>query len=157
MTLPAWFGPFPKSRFKLKPGPAMIVFLTGFRINQPWNYWKRWQIHRGIRQILQELENTPNSGYLGHEYWPGNPSLILQYWRDRDQLIHYARNKDASHFPYWFDFNTYLSEDASVGLWHEMYQVDENAMEGLYRNMQPIGLGRVLGCEAMYGDAGLTK
>jgi len=147
------FKPPPKSRYLAKPAPDLVLFLTGFKFTRRWNLWKKWQINKAIAAILQELENSPDCGYLGYQRWSGNPNLIIQYWRDHESLIQYARNKDAAHFPYWVAFNTFIADDATIGIWHETYQVHGGDSEGLYRNMKPLGLGRVIGAEKLYGDA----
>ena len=143
----------PKTRYQAKAPGSVVLFLSGFSINQPWKFWKKRQLKRAIRAIINELEQQADNGFLGYEQWPGNPSLIVQYWRDHESLIAYARNKDAAHFPQWVAFNTQLAHDASIGLWHETYEIHQGEMEGLYRNMPPLGLGRIFGSEAMHAGA----
>jgi len=145
--------PLQKMRYQAKPNSSLVIFLSGFKIHHTWKFWKKWQINKALQDILDELEQNSVPGFLGYEQWSGNPSLIIQYWRDHNALIAYARNKDAGHFPHWVAFNTRLAEDAAIGLWHETYLVQQNDMEGLYRNMRPLGLGRVFSSEALHAGA----
>ena len=76
----------------------------------------------------------------------------MQYWRSHGELLTFARSKQATHFPAWVKFNEYVALNGDVGLWHEIYVVQADQMEGLYRNMEPIGLGRFLGVDAIKGN-----
>ena len=141
-----------KSRHKAVCDQSITLFLTGFKINRFWKYHKWLMIHRLLKKVNQELESSHGIGFLGQEQWHGNPDISVQYWRSHEELLSFARNKQALHFPAWLKFNEYVALNGDVGLWHEIYVVEADKMEGLYRNMQPIGLGRFMGVDAVKGN-----
>jgi Domain of unknown function (DUF4188) len=59
-----------------------------------------------------------------------------------EQLLEYAKNKDAQHLPAWRAFNKAVGDNGSVGIWHETYAVSPGTYETFYGNMPPFGLGR---------------
>ena len=66
---------------------------------------------------------------------------MVQYWRSMDQLLAYAKNKDAEHLPAWRAFNKAVGDNGSVGIWHETYAASPGSYETFYGNMPPFGLG----------------
>ncbi len=79
-----------------------VVFLIGLRINKPWKVHKWLPVFRAMPRMIHELEQRPESGFLGHI---SGLSVIVQYWRSFDQLEEYAQNDDQLHWPAWVDFN----------------------------------------------------
>lgn len=67
---------------------------------------------------------------------------MVQYWRTMDQLLAYAKNRDAVHLPAWKAFNKKVGLDGSVGVWHETYAVSRGSYENIYVNMPAFGLVR---------------
>jgi len=92
--------------------------------------------------MIQELMKHPETGFLHAESWFGRTTLMVQYWRSLDQLLAYARNKDAEHLPAWRAFNKAVGTDGSVGVWHETYVATPGSYENIYVNMPPFGLGK---------------
>ena len=79
-----------------------VVFLIGMRINKPWKVHKWLPVFLGMPRMLKELNNRPESGFLGHTF--GLP-VMVQYWRSFDDLEAYARSHDGKHWPAWVAFN----------------------------------------------------
>lgn len=123
------------------PG-EFVVFLIGMRLNQPWRVHKWWPVASAMPRMVSELARQPELGFLHAESWFGRTTLMLQYWRSLDQLLAYARNKEAEHLPAWRAFNRAVGTDGSVGIWHETYVAREGTHENVYVNMPPFGLGR---------------
>jgi len=82
-------------------------------------------------------------GFLHAETWFSRNLIMLQYWRSLEQLLAYARNKDAAHLPAWTAFNKAIGVNGSVGIWHETYTISPGGYENIYVNMPPFGLGRI--------------
>lgn len=117
-----------------------VVFIIGMRIN------KRWKIHKwlpaflAMPRMIRELENNPDSGYLGSLR---SGSIQVQYWRSFEQLEAYARAKDKEHWPAWVAFNKRVGRSrGDVGIWHETYRVAPGQYETVYSGMPPTGLGK---------------
>ena len=68
---------------------------------------------------------------------------MLQYWRSMEQLLDYAKNRDAEHLPAWRAFNKRVGTNGDVGIWHETYRVRAGDYENVYVNMPTFGLGTV--------------
>jgi hypothetical protein len=122
-------------------GP-FVVFLIGMRVNKPWLVHKWWPVASAMPGMVRELMAHPASGFLHAESWFGRTTLMLQYWRSLDQLLAYARDKEATHLPAWRAFNKAVGTDGSVGVWHETYLATPGSCENIYVNMPPFGLGR---------------
>ena len=73
-----------------------VVFLIGMRINKLWKVHKWLPVFRAMPRMIRELEQRPESGFLGHIMSLG---VIVQYWRSFDDLEAYARNADQLHWP----------------------------------------------------------
>jgi hypothetical protein len=119
-----------------------VVFLIGMRINQPWKIGKWWPVARAMPRMVAELMRHPEMGFLHAESWVGRTTIMVQYWRSIDQLLAYAKNKEAEHLPAWRDFNRAVGSDGSVGIWHETYVISPGRYENVYNNMPAFGLGR---------------
>lgn len=120
-----------------------VVFLIGMRINKPWKLHKWLPVLRAIPRMLKELEAAPPEvGFLGHNGLGGKP--IVQYWRSFDHLERYARDRNASHWPAWVEFNRRMKETrGDVGIWHETYKIRAGEYEAVYSGMPAHGLGRI--------------
>jgi len=68
-----------------------------------------------------------------------------------EQLLAYAKNKQAQHLPAWQAFNKSVGTDGSVGIWHETYTVMAGAYESVYVNMPAFGLGKAGTLQAASG------
>jgi hypothetical protein len=92
--------------------------------------------------MLKELSRQPELGFIHAEMWFSRTIILVQYWRSMEQLLAYAKSKDAQHLPAWRSFNQAVGTDGSVGIWHETYQVSAGNYESVYVNMPRFGLGR---------------
>ena len=120
-----------------------VVFLIGMRINKLWKPWKWVPVFLAMPRMLRELEQSPDSGFLGAGMYMGSPRrpMLVQYWRSFEHLETYARDHDQSHWPAWVAFNKRIGSDGDVGIWHETYVVPAGNYECVYNNMPPTGLG----------------
>lgn len=118
-----------------------VVFLIGMRINQPLKLHKWLPVAAAMPRMLKELQQQPERGLLHAELWFSRTILVLQYWRSMEQLLAYAKDKEAEHLPAWSAFNKAIGTDGSVGIWHETYAVSPGTYENIYVNMPPFGLG----------------
>ncbi len=119
-----------------------VVFLIGLRVNQPLKIHKWLPVFMAMPKMLTELYRQPELGFLHAESWFGRTTIMVQYWRSMDQLLAYAKMRDAAHLPAWRAFNKAVGTDGSVGIWHETYAVKPGGYENIYINMPPFGLGR---------------
>jgi len=118
-----------------------VVFLIGMRINRPLRVDRWWPVANAMPRMLKELYQHPELGFLHAEMWFSRTILVMQYWRSLDQLMDYAKNREAAHLPAWQAFNRSVGTDGSVGIWHETYSVSEGRYENVYVNMPAFGLG----------------
>lgn len=119
-----------------------VVFLIGMRINHPLRVHKWWPVAAAMPRMLAELSRHPEMGFIHAETWFSRTMILVQYWRSMDQLMAYAKNRDAQHLPAWRAFNKAVGTDGSVGIWHETSTVAAGAYENVYVNMPAFGLGR---------------
>jgi hypothetical protein len=91
---------------------------------------------------FKELYRQPELGFIHAETWFSRTIVVLQYWRFMEQLLGYAKNKEAQHLPAWRTFNQAMGTDGSVGIWHETYGVALGTYENVYVNLPPFGLGK---------------
>jgi hypothetical protein len=119
-----------------------VVFLIGMRINKPLWVHKWLPVAAAMPRMLKELSRQPELGFLSGELWFSRTIIVLQYWRSMDQLMAYAKNKQAEHLPAWQAFNRTVGSNGSVGIWHETYAASPGSYENIYVNMPPFGLGK---------------
>jgi hypothetical protein len=131
-----------RERLSAKIEGDFVVFLIGMRINQPFRIHKWMPVAAAMPRMLRELSQRPELGFIHSEMWFSRTIILVQYWRSMDQLVAYARNRDAAHLPAWRDFNRAVGTDGSVGIWHETYRVAADGYENVYVNMPLFGLGR---------------
>jgi len=120
-----------------------VVFLIGMRINQPLMVHKWLPVMLAMPKMIKELYTQPGYGFLHAEMWFARTTLMVQYWRSMEQLLDYAKNREAQHLPAWQAFNQAIGINGSVGIWHETYRATPGGYENIYVNMPPFGLGRV--------------
>ena len=140
-----------KDRMTARLEGEFVVFLIGMRINQLWKIHRWIPVMLAMGKMLKELYTQPGLGLLHHEMGFSRTFIIVQYWRSMDQLLDYAKAKDAEHLPAWKAFNQKIGKDGSVGIWHETYTVSPNSYENIYANMPPFGLGRAGNLEKVQG------
>jgi hypothetical protein len=119
-----------------------VVFLIGMRINKPLMVHKWIPVAMAMPKMITELYRQPELGFLGAETWFSRTIIVLQYWRSTEQLLDYAKNKQAQHLPAWKAFNQSIGTDGSVGIWHETYKASPGSYENIYVNMPEFGLGK---------------
>jgi len=101
----------PYERHTAKIEGDFVVFLIGARIAKPWNIPAVVAVGRAMTAMIKELETNGRAlGYLGQEMWPGRTSIQVQYWRSRDQLMAYARDRTGLHLPAWREFNQVIAK-----------------------------------------------
>jgi hypothetical protein len=128
-----------------------VVFLIGLRVNSPLKLHKWLPVVAAMPRMIKELERQPELGFLHAETWFARTIIVVQYWRSIQQLLAYAKNKEAEHLPAWRSFNNAIGTDGSVGIWHETYAVSQGAYESVYVNMPPFGLGKAGRLQAATG------
>lgn len=121
---------------------AFVVFLIGMRINSPLKIHKWLPVAKAMPRMVKELYQHPELGFIHAEMWFSRTIMMVQYWRSMEQLLSYAKNKDAEHLPAWQSFNKSVGTDGTVGIWHETYAVSPGGYENVYVNMPAFGLGR---------------
>ena len=131
-----------RERFTATLDGGFVVFLIGMRINQPWRVHKWWPVAQAMPRMLRELYRHPELGFLHAESWYGRTVILVQYWRSLEQLLDYAKNREAAHLPAWRAFNKAVGTDGSVGIWHETYAIKTGEYENVYANMPLFGMGR---------------
>jgi GH15 family glucan-1,4-alpha-glucosidase len=119
-----------------------VVFLIGARINKPLLVHKWFPVVQAMHRMLKELSRQPELGFIHAEMWLSRTIILVQYWRSMEQLLAYAKNKEAEHLPAWHWFNKAVGTDGSVGIWHETYKASPGSYESVYVNMPPFGLGK---------------
>jgi hypothetical protein len=118
------------------------VFLIGLRINKPLLVHKWLPVAASMPRMLNELRRQPELGFVHAEMWFARTIILLQYWRSLEQLLAYAKNKDAQHLPAWRSFNRAIGTEGAVGIWHETYLASPGSYENVYVNMPLFGLGK---------------
>ena len=119
-----------------------VVFLIGMRVNNPLKAHKWLPVVRAMPRMIKELYRQPELGFIHAEMWFARTTIMVQYWRSMEQLLAYAKNKNAQHLPAWQAFNRSVGTDGSVGIWHETYAASAGSYENVYVNMPAFGLGR---------------
>lgn len=119
-----------------------VVFLIGMRINRPLMVHKWLPVAKAMPRMIKEISQHPELGFIHAEMWFSRTIILVQYWRSMEQLLAYAKNREAQHLPAWQAFNRAVGTDGSVGIWHETYSISPGAYENVYVNMPPFGLGK---------------
>ena len=129
-------------RMTAKVDGDFVVFMIGMRFNKLWAIQKWFPVLLAMPKMLKELYSNKELGLLHHEMWVGRTVILVQYWRSKEQLLAYAKSKDAQHLPAWKAFNKAIGSNGAVGIWHETYQAGNGTYENIYANMPPFGLGK---------------
>lgn len=119
-----------------------VVFLIGMRINSPVKVHKWLPVVGAMPRMIKELYRQPELGFIHAEMWFSRTTIMVQYWRSMEQLLAYAKSKNAEHLPAWHAFNKSVGTDGSVGIWHETYAASAGSYENVYVNMPTFGLGK---------------
>ncbi|WP_317202732.1 DUF4188 domain-containing protein [Janthinobacterium sp.] len=119
-----------------------VVFLIGMRINKPLMVHKWLPVAAAMPRMIRELSKQPELGFLHAEMWFSRTIILVQYWRSMEQLLAYAKDRQAQHLPAWQAFNKAIGTDGSVGIWHETYAASAGTYENIYVNMPSFGLGK---------------
>ena len=82
-----------------------VVFLIGMRVNQPLRIDKWFPVVSAMTRMIGELKAQPHLGLLHAEMWTSRTSIMVQYWRSLEQLLEYAKTRNAQHLPAWRAFN----------------------------------------------------
>ncbi len=135
---------------------GFVIFLIGFRVNKIWKVHRWLPVFRSMQPMIAELTDDSESGFLNAEIGWGNPVIMVQYWRSLNDLIRYAKDRDAAHLPAWARFNKEIGSNGDVGIWHETFIVEAGAHESVYNNMPRFGLaqaGHHIPAEGRWGNA----
>ena len=119
-----------------------VVFLIGMRINNPLMLHKWLPVAAAMPRMLRELYANPQLGLLSHEMWVSRTIMLVQYWRDVESLMAYAKARNSAHLPAWQAFNKSVANSGTVGIWHETYVIKPGCYENVYANMPAFGLGK---------------
>jgi hypothetical protein len=124
---------------------GFVVFLIGMRVNRWWKPWRWMPVAAAMPRMLRELSKRPDLGFLGAESYFGRTTLMLSYWKTKEQLLAFASNREGTHLPAWKAFQKAVGTNGDVGIWHETYVVSPGTYENVYVNMPPFGLAAVAG------------
>lgn len=124
-----------------------VLFLIGMRINQLWRVWKWIPVFVAMPRMLIELAKNSELGLVGRPrtFVSGRTILVWQYWQSFEQLEAYAKSASAKHLPAWRAFNRRISDNGSVGIYHETVVLSDTSVETVYANMPVFGLAAVTG------------
>jgi Domain of unknown function (DUF4188) len=121
----------------------VTVFMVGIRINRWLAPWHWLPLLLALPPMVRELAAEPDSGLLGYRLLLGpgvRQAMLVQYWRDAQDLHTFARDPLSPHRAaqqrFW---RHYAAGGAAVGVWHEL--LPASAPESLYGNMPPTGIG----------------
>lgn len=122
---------------------GFVVMRLGMRINTLWKPHKWLPIIRANLKMLDELETNPDIGMLAYDTKLGirNFENVL-YWNSFQDLRNWALDPDSSHAPTMKGTMDRMDASDDVGIWHELYIIDEGSYENVYYNTPPTGLGK---------------
>ena len=132
-----------RGRFLVRLEKGWVLFVMGVRVNRWWKIWSWWPVLRTFKKILKELRLKPELGLLNIEVFWGNPVVTLQVWRSYEDLVSFAKDTEGLHLPAWKNFMQHLNKTEDVGIFHELYVVDEKNCEAIYNHMPRFGLGKI--------------
>jgi hypothetical protein len=129
-----------------------VVYVNGMRLNRLRAVHKYILAGRKLAAMFDGLEADPDSGFLGYE--PAIRGLrsgaAIQYWRSLEDLRAFARDSDDLHVPAWKWVNESVRR-GEIGFWAELYVIEDGSYETFYRDVAPIGPGRVADLVPMEG------
>jgi hypothetical protein len=129
-------------RLTVRRDDEFVVFLIGARVNHWWSLPIAWAVGMAMARMMRELLADPDSGLLSYEQYGGRTTLMVQYWRSKEDLLAYAKDRERRHVPAWRRWIQRWGRGA-VGIWHETYVVGPGSYECVYHHMPPFGLGKV--------------
>jgi hypothetical protein len=122
---------------------GFVVFRLGMRINRLWKVHRWLPILRAGRRMLAEADADPDVGLLAYDSTVGLRGVeVVQFWRSFDDLRTYALDPDAGHAPSMRWAMERMADGDDVGIWHELYVVDDDSYETVYYNAPPTGVGK---------------
>jgi len=122
---------------------GFAVFRLGMRINTLWKVHEWVPILRAGREMTAEVAADSETGLLAFERRFGLRDIeIVQYWRSFEALRNYALDPEFSHAPSMRSTMERMERSDAVGIWHELYLVDDGSYEAVYYNAPPTGLGK---------------
>jgi hypothetical protein len=130
-------------RLTVPPNQRFTVFLIGMRVNKWWLAPISFVVARAMFRMMRELSSKPDSPLLAFESYGGRTTLMVQYWRSKEDLLDYARSKEGQHVPAWRDWIKKWALGGAVGIWHETYDIEPGKYESVYHHMPAFGLGKV--------------
>ncbi|MFK7984594.1 MAG: DUF4188 domain-containing protein [Sandaracinaceae bacterium] len=129
-------------RLTVQRDEGFVLFVIGARANHLWNLPILWAVGFAMARMMRELTADPESGLLSYENYGGRTSLMLQYWRSKEDLLRYAKQREREHVPAWRRWLDKWGRGA-VGIYHETYVVEPGTYECIYHHMPAFGLGKV--------------
>ena len=129
-----------------------VVFILGARLNDAFPSSTAREVGQAFSAMLKPLDTSdPSVGFLGGDGYVGahpgrSTTCNIMYWRSYEHLHAWARSPAAKHLAVWSAFNRRGgAEQASCGIWHETYLVQDGQYECIYRAMPPVGLALASG------------
>ncbi len=143
-------------RYTAQTDKPLVLFLIGMRLNKLWAVHKWLPVLLAMPRMLAELGGKPEAGLLSYRlYLSGRVLMVQQYWASFDQLIAYAHEPSAEHFPVWAAFNRAVGQRGVVGIWHETYCIEPGKFETIYVNMPIFGVSAAT--SHVRAEGGLSK
>ena len=134
-----------QKRMTSRRDEGFVVFLIGMRMNRWWKPWSWLPVVMAMPRMIRELLAKPELGFLGAESYFGRTTMMLSYWKSKEDLLAFASSRSGTHLPAWKAFYSAIGTNGDVGIWHETYVVAPGTYENVYVNMPPFGLGAVAG------------
>ena len=110
-----------------------VVLLIGIRINKPWHIHRWLPLVFQMSQMLRELNDNGDPGFLGGQTWFGRTTVLIQYWRSIEELEVYSKAKHKNRTPAWETFNRAVEGTDSVGVYHEFYSIEPGRYDNSVR------------------------
>ncbi|WP_337969536.1 DUF4188 domain-containing protein [Virgibacillus salexigens] len=134
-----------QGRYTTANDEDIVVFLIGMRINHRLAVHKWLPVFMAMPGMIKELYTEKEQlGFLSTEMYFGlRTTVIIQYWRSKDDLLAYA--KGAKHLTAWKNFNQKVGSSKAVGIYHETYLLEQGNYESVYGNMPLYGLAKAKG------------
>lgn len=124
-----------EGRWTARLDEPFVVLLIGIRINKPWHIHRWLPLVFQMSQMLRELNDNGDPGFLGGQTWFGRTTVLIQYWRSIEELEVYSKAKHKNRTPAWETFNRAVEGTDSVGVYHEFYSIEEGCYDNTFINM----------------------
>ncbi len=136
----------------------IVLFVIGMRINRWWRPDLWMPVAREMGPMLEALAKDPSLGLLSNEgAWSGRIIRFNQVWASFEHLEAFARRRDQPHLAAWGRFMKRAAGTNAVGIFHETYIVGPRAVESVYVNMPPTGLGRAGGIQPIGSEGARAR